>query len=66
MNILKKVIMCCVFTIIVAIFQLLILNYCLSNVSLHVIARANEQAYTEYADKIMGLSGEIKNNTFFL
>ncbi|WP_313163406.1 hypothetical protein [Sedimentibacter sp.] len=65
MNIFKMLIKYFLCAIMVIVLQSLILTYCLNNIYFSVSAGAKEQAYPEYADKIMGFAGGIRNNTIF-
>jgi len=45
--------------------QLLISNYCTSNVDIGIGVTMQEKTYPEYMDKYMGLGGIVTNNTIF-
>lgn len=47
------------------IVQSFITSYCLDNVFISVNARAREEAYPQYEDKILGAAGLIRNSTIF-
>lgn len=61
----KKVALYFMFVLMVIIVQLLFASYCLRNVEFVVLARAHEQVYTEYLEKILGFGGIIVNRTIF-
>lgn len=45
--------------------QSAIINYCLNNVYLGLHASGEERTYPEYADKIIGAGGKVRNRTIF-
>lgn len=62
----KKTIFYIILTILITvIIQSVLINYCLNNVYIDISARGEERTYPQYAGKIIGAGGIVKNRTIF-
>lgn len=62
----KKKVFYIIFIILITVCtQSIISNYCLNNVYIGLRAQGEERTYPEYANKIIGAGGIVRNNTIF-